>query len=505
MSHPPAEETQATTAGPAAAAEPVAESRAVAGSPPAGASPTEAAARGPARLPLGVKLGYGGGEWANSVVWTFFYALFLYYITDVVRLSAATAGLIMLVGSLWSAVAQPLVGVWSDALRWGRGRRRPFLILTALPYGIASWLMFTDWGMGSTGTTLYLMVAVLFYFTCLALFYVPYGTLAAEMTPDYDERTSLNTYRTLFAQLGALVGAAAPLVLIGVLADVLGSERAGWSAAAAILGAVSTLGIVWTWRVSKGRELVTTTARVSVRAMFGAFRNRSFRLLLGAYVLGWAPLNVVGAVAVYFAIYQMGYSEDFASLVMLTWFVAGLAWLPVVDWTSKRYGKRTAYIVFVLTWAVIQVLFVLPGRDDDVLFWILILLSSAGSMSVAVTGWSMLADVTDVDELLSGERREGMYYGVVAFAQTATAALVVWLAATVLSWVGYEPDVDQTSTALWGIRLLMSVGAAVWLVPGAVFCALMPLTKRRHAAVLEAIAARKAGLEWETEEVREVL
>ena len=411
----------------------------------------------------------------------------------------------MMIGSLWSAVVQPLVGVWSDTIRSARGRRRPFLIVAALPYGVASWLMFTDWGMGTTGTAVYMTVAVIFYFTCLALFYVPYGALAAEMTPDYDERTSLNTFRTLCAQLGALVGAAAPLLLSGALADVLGSERAGWSAAAAILGVVSSLGIVWTWRVSKGYELETAPRSMRLRDALSTFRNRSFRMLLGAYVLGWAPLNVVGAVAVYFAIYQMGYSEDFASVVMLTWFVAGLAWLPLVDWTSKRYGKRTAYIVFTLTWAAIQCFFLIPGRDDQILFWALILLSSAGSMSVAVTGWSMLADVTDVDELLSGERREGMYYGVVAFAQTAAAALMVWLAGTVLAWVGYEPDVDQTSTALWGIRLLMSLGAAVWLVPGAVFCALMPLTRERHAAVLRAIEARKAGEEWETEEVRAVL
>jgi GPH family glycoside/pentoside/hexuronide:cation symporter len=457
------------------------------------------------RLPLRVKLGYGGGEWANSVVWTLFYALFLYFLTDVVGIGAGTAGLIMMVGTLWSAVIQPLVGVWSDRVRSSKGRRRPFLIAVALPYGVAAWLLFTDWGLGTAGTVAYMIVAVLFYFTCLALFYVPYGALAAELTSGYDERTSLNTFRTLFAQIGALVGAAAPLALNDVLGGLLGSERAGWSAAAAIMGVLSTAGILWTWRATRGREQHLEAAAVRLRDVFDTLRNRSFRFLLVAYVLGWAPLNVIGAVSIYFAVYRMGYSEDYASLVMLTWFLVGVAWLPLVAWMSKRYGKRATYIVFTLTWAAIQCLFLLPGREDVILFWIAIVLSSAGSMAVAVTGWSMLADVTDVDELLSGQRREGMYYGVIAFAQTATAALVVWLAGLVLELVGYRADAVQTTTAMWGIRLLMSVGAAVWLVPGAVFCWLMPLTKRRHQAVLAAIEARKAGEPWETDEVRAVL
>ena len=464
-------------------------------------TPADAAAR----LPRRVKIGYGGGEWANAVVWTFFYALFLYFLTDVVGVGAATAGVVMMVGTIWNAVFQPFVGVWSDRLRSSRGRRRPFLLFAALPYGVASWLLFTDWGswgdgdrrLHGRGRPLLLHVP--------RLFYVPYGALAAELTSDYDERTSLNTFRTLFSQVGALVGAAAPLALNDVLGDLLGSERAGWSAAAAILGALSTLGILWTWRATRGREHHTQAAAVRLRDVLGTLRNRSFRYLLVAYVLGWAPLNVIGAVSIYFAVYRMGYSEDYASLVMLTWFLVGVAWLPLVSWMSKRYGKRATYIVFTLTWAAIQCLFLLPGPGDAVLFWIAIVLSSAGSMAVAVTGWSMLADVTDVDELLSGERREGMYYGVIAFAQTATAALVVWLAGLVLELVGYQADVEQTATAMWGIRLLMSVGAAVWLVPGAVFCWLMPLTKRRHEAVLAAIEARKAGEPWETDEVRAVL
>jgi Na+/melibiose symporter-like transporter len=97
------------------------------------------------------------------------------------------------------------------------------------------------------------------------------------------------------------------------------------------------------------------------------------------------------------------------------------------------------------------------------------------------------------------------YYGVIAFAQTATAALMVWPTGHVLQWVGHKADVEQTATAMRGIRLLMSAGAAIRLTPGAVFCAPMPLIKRCHQAVLKAIEARKAGEPWETDDVRAVL
>ena len=206
-----------------------------------------------------------------------------------------------------------------------------------------------------------MIAAVLFYFTCLTLFYVPYGALAAELTSSYDERTSLNTFRTLFAQVGALVGAAAPLALNGVLGRparqrarrLVGVGRDHGRA----LHARHPLDVARHARPRAPQE----AAAVRLRDVFDTLRNRSFRLLLVAYVLGWAPLNVIGAVSVYFAVYRMGYSEDYASLVMLTWFLVGVAWLPLVDWMSKRYGKRTTYIVFTLTWAAIQCLFLIPG------------------------------------------------------------------------------------------------------------------------------------------------
>lgn len=436
-------------------------------------------------LPRGVRWGYGGGEWANAVVWTAFSSLYLYFFTDVVHGSAAAGGVIMTVGSLWNTVLQPYVGLRSDRRHGPRGRRRPFLIAAAGPYALFSWLLFTDFGLhGATGTV-YQTAVVMGWFTSLTYFYVPHGTLNAELSTDSRERTALSTVRTGFSQFGALVGAVVPLALHGLLQDLLGgSVTAGWSAAGAVVAAAATAGILITWHTSRGWETADVQERTaSWRDTLDLLKSRCVRLLLGRTAFGWAPLSVTATVSIYFGVHVMGFTEEEASLVMLTWFVAGLAWLPLVSLLTRRWGKKQAYGAFTATWALVQSLFLLVEPGDLVLFWVLILVNAAGSMAVAVTGWAMLADLTDADQLRSGARREGAVYGLGAFAQTGLAAVAILLVGIALSAVGYHGGDAPTPEAVTTIRVLMSLGTSVWMLPGLVFCLRYPLTTTRHQAI----------------------
>ena len=230
-----------------------------------------------ARLSLRVKLGYGGAEGAGSLLWTVYYTFFLFFLTDVVKMRAGAAGFIVLVGSLWQALFTPVVGIVSDARRWKWGRRRPFLLASAAPYAIVAWLLFTDLRLTPAWTFVYFLVVTLLYFSVFTLEDVLYTALAAEMTQDYDERTSLVTYRTGWSQLVTIIGAAVPLSLAGLLSGPLGGERAGWSAMAAVLGLLCVPPILLTWRTTRGYELYPQKSDVRwwtmVRAALG---NRTF-------------------------------------------------------------------------------------------------------------------------------------------------------------------------------------------------------------------------------------
>jgi len=189
-----------------------------------------------------------------------------------------------------------------------------------------------------------------------------------------------------------------------------------------------------------------TWRRLAVAAGFlGLLKSRSVRLLMGMTAFGWAPLGVTTTVSVYFGVHVMGFTEEEASLVMLTWLIAGLAWLPLVSHLTHRWGKKQTYGAFTMSWAFVQSLFLLVDAGDLVLFWVLILINAAGSMAVAVTGWAMLADLTDADQLRTGgTRREGAIYGVGAFAQTGLAAVAILLVGIALSAVGYHGGDDPT-------------------------------------------------------------
>ena len=157
------------------------------------------------RVPLITKIIYGTGDWgvaAFNTLRQIFYAIFL---TDVVGLDPRLASFAAFIGVIWDAVNDPLVGAWSDKLRTRWGRRRPFLLLFAIPYGLAFLIL---WWAPPWKSQILLMIHMMLAYalsdTFQTLVVVPFHALTPEMTSDYDERTSLASYRMFFNFLASL-------------------------------------------------------------------------------------------------------------------------------------------------------------------------------------------------------------------------------------------------------------------------------------------------------------
>lgn len=461
------------------------------------------------RLPFRVKLGYGMAELSSSLTWTLVAVCFLVFLIDVVGLQPAFAGFVLMVGKLWDAITDPLLGVVSDRLKTRWGRRRPFLLSVAVPYGVITWLLFSDFGLTDTLTKVYFIIAIILYNTAATILDVPYMSLAAEMTQDYDQRTALFSYRAVFSQIASIIASAVPWSLAPFLAEVLGGEeRTGWSAMTAIFGVFAIIPILWTWNATRGYELYPEKTTVSLRdVLSGPLKNRTFLYTMGVYTSASMIIGAVGTVMEMYMKHYMGFTGTQQTLAFLFLFACTILWIPVISKVSASYGKRESFIVFFGLWIVVQAVGVSLLKPFMVIpFYILMVLASAGVVTITLIGMSMIPDAVEVDEFKSGQRREGIHVGVLWFFRKLGIAVVIQLLGLILTWIGYDGTKPiQSPETISAIRALFILGPTVLMFISIVFAYLMPMTRTRHAALKEAIRLKSEGKPWDESSIRDVL
>jgi sugar (glycoside-pentoside-hexuronide) transporter len=457
------------------------------------------------KLPFWLLFGYGGGEGAYSLIWAIFYIFFLYFLTDVVLINPATAGLILGICTLWDAITDPVAGIISDKIKTRWGRRRPFMLVSALPFAVNAWLLFTDFGLSPAWTIAYFLFSTMLFFTISDYMIVPYGALGAEMTQDYDERMKLVSFRMGWSYFVTILGSALPLILVKYFAGMLGSEKMGWSVMVALFAFLSIFPILLTWRVTRGYELYPKqTIQIKPREIVEAiFKNRPFLFTMGLSALGIAAVGVGTSISIYFMTYYMGFGEDKSSITFLIASVCALIWIPIINYCSSKWGKRTTYILFGILWAIVSgVGVMLVGPKNEIMWYLLNMVLCVGGACVYMIAWSMVPDCTEVDEFKTGLRREGLYYGIATFIQKASTSIALGLVGVILGWGGYVANVPQTGSAILTIRLLLAVGVASLVIISIVVCFLSPMTREKHAALRAAITHKKAGEEWDKESIR---
>ena len=202
------------------------------------------------KLPFKVKLAYGLSGYYSFITWTAFSYYGLYFFTDVVGLTAAFAGAIISLGTLWDAITDPLIGSISDNLKCKYGRRRPLIIGAAVPFVIISILLFTNWGFGESAAKVYFVIMILLYYTAQTVLDISSSALGSEMTLDYDERSTLATYKNYFGLL-ATVAISPTLVLVAYFGGWFENPDYGWSCTLAVYTIVALIFIIILWRTTR--------------------------------------------------------------------------------------------------------------------------------------------------------------------------------------------------------------------------------------------------------------
>lgn len=456
--------------------------------PPPGGPPEEDPRLTPAR-----KAVYASGDFTvNTALASMNLVYVSFFLTQVAGLRPELAGLVQLFARTLDALTDPVMGRISDRVRWRAGRRRPFFLIGALPLGLsyaALWKVPEGASQGALFayyTAWYAMLSL-----GMTIVSVPYLSLLPEMARGYDARTSLNTYRNF----GSVLGVFAAAVSLRPLAAALGPGAEGFARAGALYGVCLALpwlavyGVSWERRDHLGRE-ATIPLREGVRTLL---RHASFRRLLGIFLGGRIAMDVVGAMLVVYFTCVIGRTEDF-ELTMGLFILAELVALPLWLRASTRFEK-SALFAFGAAWWLVSFALILvaePGWPR----WLLVAVAPLGAVGYAlvdVMPWSMLGEVIDEDDLANGERREGLYNGVFTLIRKFCGTLAVWLALTLLGAMGFVRGAVQSEEVKLAIRGLTAVAPAVFVALSLAFARVYPLTRARHAEILEGLARRDAA------------
>ncbi|MDX1978509.1 MAG: MFS transporter [Pseudanabaenaceae cyanobacterium bins.68] len=462
------------------------------------------------KLSFWTKVAYGSGDLSAAIVTSISSFFLLFFFTNAAGLDPGAAGLVLLIGKVWDAVNDPLIGLWSDRTQSKWGRRLPWMTYGAIPFGLT---FFLQWLIPTSDRTwlfwYYVVIAILFntFYTVVNL---PYTALTAELTQDYQERTSLNSFRFAFSIGGSVLGL---IIAQGIFAWVNPSQgnscdQQGYdllAIACSLIAVISIYGCVYGIRdrvllVERQREQTLAVQLPLVQQFAIAFANRAFLCVIGIYFCSWLAIQITASILPYFVTDWMGLkTTDFIQLTLVIQITA-LVMLFVWGAIASRIGKKAVYVFGIGFWLVAQVGLVglQPGQVG--LMYGLAVLAGFGIAVAYLIPWAMVPDVIDLDQLQTGQRREGIFYGCMVFLQKIGLALGLFGLGQMLKWSGFLEQAScqanaqtilvQPESALTAIRLAIGPVPAILLLASLGSAYLYPISREFHQQILQRLAEK---------------
>ena len=408
---------------------------------------------------LRTKLLYGFGTVAYGIKDNGFNFLLLIFYNQLLGLPAQLVGLAIMIALIIDGFSDPLIGHISDRFHSRLGRRHFFMYLSALPCAVAYYLLWNPpMGLGTDALFWYLLITAIIVRILIALYEVPSAALLAELTEDYDLRTSLVAYRFFFGYLGAvLMGVIALSVFLRPTAQqTVGLLNRpgyhGYSIAAATLMFVSIListagthHYIPFLRAPPAKRAFSL-ARDS-REIRDALANRPFLSMIACGFFSAMALGLVATLSIYFYTYYWELSADQVSQLLLSALISAAAALVLAPIITRRLDKKRGAIVasvisLVLAPAPIilrECGFFVDNSSPALLPILLMFTLALGTVSV-VSGaliTSMLADTVEENELRTHQRTEGLYFAAAFFVQKCVSGLGIFMGGLVLGWVKF--------------------------------------------------------------------
>ena len=451
---------------------------------------------GKVRYSLSARIMYGIAEFYGGGAFLILNSYFTVFLIKALGMPAALAGTIPLWGHVWDAVTDPVMGNITDRTVSRFGAKRFYILIG----GIASALTFV--AMWITIPTRNIMALYVFYMlmyclfsTAMTIIMVPYNGLLPDMVDDYTMRARFSNMRMTFSTIGAMVCGLVPTFIISNT-----QNTAAYLLCAVIFGVlfflVCMITFAGTWE--KQHAPVRAPLKDSFPQAASVFRSKSFRLFIGLYLFGQCGMDFVSGMAIYYVDDVLnGYSSGYYTYILGVLMITQLIGMAIFGAVMSRAGKRTTILIGApIRLAGLLGLFAF-SHEGVSLVPILILaaligLGNAGSLTAI---FAVMADMPDVDELITSVHRPGIVSGMATFARKVSSGTSAAAIGFLLSAVGYDEMLASTGarqslSTQRGIALVFVIAPALLTVLLIVTDLLFPLTAKEFAVVQKEIARR---------------
>ena len=449
------------------------------------------------KVPLGTTIAYGMPGLGAGYMYLLMSLYVMKFSTDVLLIAPAVMGVIFSISRIWDAVSDPIAGYLSDRTTFKFGRRRTWMLISFIPISFGFLAVFSPpESMQGQSLDLWMMIAILSFYSAITLLNVPHMALGAELSEDYHERTRLFGVRHIGFTLGSILALVSMSLLISEENNPDGDVRQ--LAASLAFYAIGAMSLMIFFAVSKLKENPEFQNRVN-KNPFKAFRdvwiNSHAKILIIVLFIENLGGAVIGVLTLYVTQYIVE-APAWAPLIIFAYMLPSALSVPLWIPLSRRFGKIRLW-VFSLAFTGISFggIFIIPFLDSVtdrlIVMFIGAVLGGMAAGCGGAIGPSVKGDVIDYDEYLTGERKEGSYFAALNFVFKSATGIMLLVTGFVLQFSGFIPNQPQTMEVKIALISLYGLVPLVFYSLGAyLLYKKFKFGEKEHAAIKQQIKER---------------